>query len=159
MAESREDAIKNTFRVSIFRGISAFPLASQLRCQGHRIPQQKRNSKEHHEAIQSSDCRRGCCRPLDRFLGRTYLRGLCLSGCFSKAQYVVFNLSWTALVDPRHPVSAYRMWVCVRFRGRARFGMQPWVACADCGELRLKFVQAFRKRRPSHPTTLSLGLC
>jgi len=62
------------------------------------------------------------------------LVGLCLSGCFRKAQYVVFNLSWTALGDPLHPVSACRMRVCVRFRGRARFGMQPWFACADCGE-------------------------
>jgi hypothetical protein len=62
------------------------------------------------------------------------LVGLCLSGCFRKAQYVVFNLSWTALGDPLHPVPVCRMRVCVRFRGRARFGMQPWFACADCGE-------------------------
>src|SRR6516165_5603125 len=36
---------------------------------------------------------------------RTYLGGFCLSCCFSKAQYVVFNLSRTALRDP--PATPY----------------------------------------------------
>src|SRR6266446_10176744 len=65
------------------------------------------------------------------------LADLCLSGCFSKTQYIVLSLCWTALEDPRRPVSAHKMWVCARFQGRARFGTQPWVACADCGERRI----------------------
>ena len=53
------------------------------------------------------------------------LADFCLSGCFSKAQYIVLNLGWTASADPPHRVSAYMTWACVRFRGRARFGTRP----------------------------------
>jgi hypothetical protein len=62
---------------------------------------------------------------------------LCLSGCFSKPQYIALNLCWTALGGPSRPVSPYMRWAYVRFRGQARFGMRPWVVCVDCDERRI----------------------
>ena len=49
------------------------------------------------------------------------LPSFCFSGCFGKAQYIVLNLCWTALKDPRRPASYHykRRLICLQERDRS----------------------------------------